>query len=72
MKEKEDEDTFPMFAVANAASFIAEQCSKPNTPRLGGLSLIGPKKVVMIFVYGRRPEPPPEPRPTIPPAVDTA
>ncbi|KAI4138178.1 MAG: hypothetical protein L6R39_006928 [Caloplaca ligustica] len=72
MRGKEDEDTFPMFVVANAASLIAEKCSTPDTSGLGGLGLIGPKKVVMIFVYGRIPRPPPKPRPTILAAVDIA
>lgn len=69
MRNNDDEDTFPMFEVANAASLIAERCSKPGTPGLGGLGAIGPKKVVLIFVYGRLPPAPPKPRPTIPPGI---
>ncbi|KAL9027110.1 MAG: hypothetical protein Q9196_004319 [Gyalolechia fulgens] len=69
MKSNDDEDTFPMNEVANAASLIAEWCSKPDTPGLGGIGAIGPKKVVMIFVYGRLPPAPPKPRPTTPPRI---
>ena len=69
MKEPDEEDTFPMYGVANAASKIAEDCTKPNAPGLGGLGLIGPKKVVIIIVYGVTPPPPPRPRPTIAPVA---
>lgn len=71
-REPKDDDSFPMFDVANAASLIAERCTKRDTPGLGGLGLIGPKKVIMIFVYGRIPGPPPKPRPTVPPAANAA
>ncbi|KAL8935587.1 MAG: hypothetical protein Q9216_005354 [Gyalolechia sp. 2 TL-2023] len=72
MRQPDDEDSFPLFEVANAASLIAERCSKPPTPGLGGLAAIGPKKVVLIFVYGRLPPPPPKPRPTIPAGIATS
>ena len=72
VKEHDDEDTFPMVAVANAASLLAQRCSKPSTPGLGGMGLIGPKKVIMIFVYGHDPDPPPKPRPSVPPMVKIA
>ncbi len=71
-KEPDDEDTFPIVVVANAASLLAERCTKPDKPGLGGLGLIGPKKVIKIFVYGRDPDPPPPPRPTVPPWPNTA
>ncbi|KAL8904192.1 MAG: hypothetical protein Q9207_003429 [Kuettlingeria erythrocarpa] len=71
-KKPDDEDTFPIVVVANAASLLAELCTKPDKPGLGGLALIGPKKVIMIFVYGRDPDPPPAPRPTVPPWPNTA
>lgn len=72
MNYANEEDTFPMLVVANAASYIAERCSKPDTPGLGGMGEIGPKKVVTIFVYGRYPPPPPRPRPTIPAGAVTS
>ncbi|KAL8657999.1 MAG: hypothetical protein Q9202_007639 [Teloschistes flavicans] len=64
-----DEDTFNLFVVANAASLIAQKCSVRGTPGLGGLAVIGPKKVVMIVIYGRTPPPPPRPRPSILPQI---
>lgn len=72
VKQPSDEDTFPMIVVANAASLLAERCTKPDTPGLGGIGLIGPKDVVTIFVYGRDPDPPPQPRPSIPALHNTA
>ncbi|KAL9599994.1 MAG: hypothetical protein Q9219_003463 [cf. Caloplaca sp. 3 TL-2023] len=57
-----DEDSFPLLVVANMASLIAQHCS--TDPGLGGMKLIGPKKKIMIFVFGRYPPPPPRPRPT--------
>ncbi|KAL8686065.1 MAG: hypothetical protein Q9218_007375 [Villophora microphyllina] len=74
VKGAEDEDTFNMILVANAASLIAERCSAktPSSPGLGGLGLIGPKKVVLIFIYGRTPPPPPKPRPTVLSRVETS
>ncbi|KAI4236834.1 MAG: hypothetical protein L6R40_006023 [Gallowayella cf. fulva] len=67
MKQQEDEDVFSMFIVANGASHLAERCSDHNkkSPGLGGLTLIGPKKVVLLFVYGITPRPAPKPRPTL-------
>lgn len=67
MKQQEDQDTFPLFAVANAGSLIAQKCSDftPSSPGLGGLGIVGPKKVVVIIVYGRTPPPGPRPRPTL-------
>ena len=67
MKQQEDQDTFSLFIVANAASLIAQKCSDftPSSPGLGGLGLVGPKKVVTLFVYGRRPPPAPRPRPSL-------
>ena len=74
MKQQEDHDTFPLFVVANAASLIAQKCSDaaPSSPGFGGLALIGPNKVVVMIVYGRTPDPPPKPRPTIPAVANTA
>ncbi|KAL8653229.1 MAG: hypothetical protein Q9226_003934 [Calogaya cf. arnoldii] len=74
MKHKEDHDTFPLFAVANAGSLIAQKCSDftPSSPGLGGLGTVGPGKVVVIIVYGRTPPPRPRPRPTIVAAANTA
>lgn len=69
MRYPDDVDTFPLNDVANAASLIAQRCSKSETPKLGGLAEIGPKKVVLIFVFGRVPPAPPKPRPSIPPAI---
>ncbi|KAL8920162.1 MAG: hypothetical protein Q9208_006408 [Pyrenodesmia sp. 3 TL-2023] len=70
--QPDDEDTFPMVVVANAASLLAERCTKPNTPGLGGMGLIGPEKVITMFVYGRDPDPPPPPRPSVPPGPSIA
>ncbi|KAL8993336.1 MAG: hypothetical protein Q9169_006423 [Polycauliona sp. 2 TL-2023] len=72
MKQKEDQDTFPLFAVANAGSLIAQKCSDftPTSPGLGGLGIVGPRKVVVIIVYGRTPPPAPRPRPTFLAAAD--
>lgn len=72
MREPGDEDTFNLYTVSNAASLIAQRCTAREMPGLGGLGLIGPKKVVMMIVYGRLPGPPPKPRPTIAAGVETA
>ncbi|KAL8800595.1 MAG: hypothetical protein Q9182_005057 [Xanthomendoza sp. 2 TL-2023] len=73
MKQQEDEDTFPLLDVANAASMLAERCSDfdRRSSGVGGLGYVGPKKVVMIFVYGQTPPPAPRPRPTILARADT-
>ncbi|KAL8798861.1 MAG: hypothetical protein Q9223_007790 [Gallowayella weberi] len=74
MKQQEDEDTFPLLDVANAASMLAERCSDFDirSSGAGGLGYVGPKKVVVIFVYGQTPPPAPRPRPTILAQADTA
>ncbi|KAL8909362.1 MAG: hypothetical protein Q9171_005082, partial [Xanthocarpia ochracea] len=74
MKQQEDHDTFTLFVVANAASLIAQKCSDatPSSPGLGGLALIGPRKLVVMMVFGRTPGPPPRPRPTILAVANTA
>ncbi|KAI4180001.1 MAG: hypothetical protein L6R41_007521 [Letrouitia leprolyta] len=69
MKNPDDVDTFPLNDVANAASLIAQRCSRSGTPGLGGLAAIGPKQVVVIFVFGRVPPDPPKPRPSVHPAI---
>lgn len=65
-KNPRDEDTFPIFVVSNAAFHIAQQCTKPDTPGLGGIGYIGPQKVIMVFVYGQQAQSP------VPTGIDTA
>ncbi|KAL8689003.1 MAG: hypothetical protein Q9224_004746 [Gallowayella concinna] len=74
VKRQEDEDTFPLIDVANAASLLAQRCSdfQQRSSGVGGLGYIGPKKVVAIVVFGQDPPPAPRPRPTLLAGAETA
>lgn len=53
MLRADDEDDFPLEDVAIAAEAVVARCVSGGT-RYGGLVLVGPRKVVVVRVYGRK------------------